>query len=192
MATPSSDDSRIFFLRFIRPGRSDRELWSVDTDGNGTIDLDLRELGASPNHKDIFLEIDYMACSVSGGQCDPDSPPSQGPKAGVTQTVVSAFKNAPVLNPDNTMGINLHIDVDDAIPFRTFLDLRCGGDSTVFDAFKKNPTIFGPDNSRRFVYHYAIFGHSQSASTTRSGCAEIHGNDFIVTLGGWNVAPPAS
>ena len=33
MGTPSSDDARIFFLRPIRPGGVDRELWSVDTDG---------------------------------------------------------------------------------------------------------------------------------------------------------------
>jgi hypothetical protein len=32
--TPSSDDSRVFFLRIIQPGSvADRELWSVDTDG---------------------------------------------------------------------------------------------------------------------------------------------------------------
>jgi serine/threonine protein kinase len=31
--TPSHDDTRIFFLRNVRPGGTDRELWSVDSDG---------------------------------------------------------------------------------------------------------------------------------------------------------------
>ncbi len=30
---PSHDDTHIFFLRDVRPGRVDRELWSVDSDG---------------------------------------------------------------------------------------------------------------------------------------------------------------
>ena len=33
MARPSSDDSRVFFLRVVRAGGVDREVWSVDTDG---------------------------------------------------------------------------------------------------------------------------------------------------------------
>ena len=30
---PSHDDTQVFFLRIVRPGRVDRELWSVDSDG---------------------------------------------------------------------------------------------------------------------------------------------------------------
>jgi hypothetical protein len=30
---PSHDDTQVFFLRLVRPGRVDRELWSVDSDG---------------------------------------------------------------------------------------------------------------------------------------------------------------
>src|SRR5262249_6352034 len=42
----------------------------------------------------------------------------------------------------------------------------------------------------RFVFRYGIIGHNQvpippAGSTTSSGCAEILGNDFIVTLGSW-------
>ena len=33
MGRPSSDDSRVFFLRVVRAGGADREVWSVDTDG---------------------------------------------------------------------------------------------------------------------------------------------------------------
>ena len=40
------------------------------------------------------------------------------------------------------------------------------------------------------VYHYAVFAHQQKSYDnvyqTRSGFAEQPGNDFMVTLGGWN------
>ena len=33
----------------------------IDIDQDGTIDLDLKSMGADPLHKDIFLEIDWLA-----------------------------------------------------------------------------------------------------------------------------------
>ncbi|MBC2712320.1 MAG: hypothetical protein HGJ94_15445 [Desulfosarcina sp.] len=51
---------------------------------------------------------------------------------------------------------------------------------------KNDPNFFGPNNPRRFTHHYVIFGHQQSATSTSSGCGEVDGNDFIVTLGHWN------
>ena len=33
----------------------------VDVDGDGTVDLDLPAMGADPDHKDVFVEIDAMA-----------------------------------------------------------------------------------------------------------------------------------
>ena len=154
----------------------DWETEGVDANGDGNIDLNLKALGADPLHKDIFLKIDYMVNSMF----------SHRPKDMVTATVISAFQNAPVTNPDGTPGIRLHIEVDDALPFQDVLDLNCGGNSSAFDTLKKDLNIFGADSPRRLVYHYAIFAHRQSTSSTRSGCAETPGNDFIVTLGGWN------
>ena len=37
------------------------ELKGYDADGDGKIDVDFPALGADPNHKDIFVEMDYMA-----------------------------------------------------------------------------------------------------------------------------------
>src|SRR6266508_1092787 len=40
----------------------DWEQSGVDTNGDGSADLNLPALGANPNRKDIFLEIDFMNC----------------------------------------------------------------------------------------------------------------------------------
>jgi len=37
------------------------EMKGYDADGDGKIDVDFPALGADPNHKDIFVEMDYMA-----------------------------------------------------------------------------------------------------------------------------------
>ena len=58
--------------------------------------LDLPGMGADPQHKDIFVQLDTIS------------------DANVTQPalneVIAAFANAPVGNPDGTTGINLHVD----------------------------------------------------------------------------------
>ena len=51
-------------------------------------------------------------------------------------------------------------------------------------------------NAKRLVFHYALFVHNQSPtppSTTNSssGCAELFGNDFMVSMGGWTPPNPA-
>ncbi len=165
----------------------DWETNGIDTDANGSIDVDLPALGADPNRKDIFLEIDYLDCTVAGDDCPAGDNHDHRPKADAVDAVVDAFANAPVPNPDGSTGITLHVDIDDAIPHQNFLSLDCGF-GTSFDTIKADPAYFGPTNPRRFSHHYAIFAHRQAASTTSSGCGELPGNDFIVTLGDWNTA----
>ncbi len=48
-----------------------------------------------------------------------------------------------------------------------------------------DPAIFGPENPRRFAYRYALFSHLQHPSSGSSGCGELPGNDFVVSLGGF-------
>jgi uncharacterized repeat protein (TIGR01451 family) len=170
----------------------DWEMFGVDTNGDGVIDLDLPALGASPNHKDLFIEIDYMDCAVAGGDCAAGDTHSHRPKAAAIQAVINAFANAPVPNPDGTTGINLHVNVSNAIPHQNQLNINglCfagGAGIGSFDAVKADPANFGPDNPRRFAYHYSLWTHQQVSTSTSSGCAELPGNDFQVALGGWNV-----
>ena len=170
----------------------DWEMFGVDTNGDGVIDLDLPAMGANPNHKDLFIEVDYMDCAVAGGDCAAGDTHSHRPKAAAIQAVINAFANAPVPNPDGTTGINLHVSVSNAIPHQNQLNINglCfagGAGIGSFDAVKADPANFGPDNPRRFAYHYSLWTHQQVSTSTSSGCAELPGNDFQVALGGWNV-----
>jgi hypothetical protein len=162
----------------------DWEKFGIDTNGNGTVDYVIP--GADPQHKDIYIEIDYMDCAIAGGDCAAGDTHSHRPKQDAINEVVQAFANATVTNPDGNDGITLHVDVDDAIPHDNELNLGCFAGTRNFDTIKNDPNFFGPNNPRRFTHHYVIFGHQQTATTTSSGCGEVDGNDFIVTLGHWN------
>ncbi|MEN1678277.1 MAG: hypothetical protein AAGJ46_01695 [Planctomycetota bacterium] len=103
------------------------EMYGIDFNGDGTIDLDLPALGADVNRKDLFVEIDAMlgrdptavtAAFDFDGDGAPDTVPAAVTAAGLaTNTsldwVIESFLNAPVSNPDGTMGIDLHLLIDD-------------------------------------------------------------------------------
>jgi len=162
----------------------DWEISGIDTDGDGTIDIVLPD--ADPDRQDIYVEIDFLDCTVAGGDCAAGDTHSHRPKNDAIDAVVDAFANAPIMNPDGSMGITLHIDVDNGIAHQNFLAIGCGFGGAGFNAVKADPSNFGPTNPRRFAYHYAVFGHRQASTTLSSGCAELPGNDFLVTLGDWN------
>jgi hypothetical protein len=181
----------------------DWETQGIDTDGDGTIDLDLPHMGANPLRKDMYIEIDFMGCSNANRGCrgGHDHRPSQT----IIDKVVEAFDTAPVDNPVGRQGISLHLLVsspDDGIPHADYLSIGCGGppgpvdtngdgtpDVTVlsFDDLKADSKNFGPNNPRRFAFRYAIFAHRQHPDDKgSSGCGELFGNDFLVTLGAWD------
>jgi hypothetical protein len=157
----------------------------VDVDGNGTIDLDLPGLGADPRHKDIFIELDFM------------SPHRFLLSAG--DQIAEAFADAPVLNPDGTTGITLHLDngsdsvmnprtgalwgsrsAQSSIPHQDILGSVTGNqyDWGPFDMLKG---VHFP-SARRTVFHYAISAHGHDG--TISGVARgIPSSDLLVTLG---------
>lgn len=174
----------------------DWERFGADTDGDGTVDLDLPGLGADPNHKDIFVEIDWMDCAVAGGDCAAGDTHDHRPKAAAITAVVDAFAAAPVPNPDGTTGVNLHLELSNAIAHQNVLNINglCfagGAGIGSFDDVKADAANFGPNNPRRFAFHYAMWTHQQRANDTTSGCAELPGNDVQVSLGGWNTGGAA-
>jgi beta-lactam-binding protein with PASTA domain len=85
-----------------------------DSDGDGLCDdyeingyplpdgtkIDLHAMGANPNHKDVFVQVDYLFSSTHNHML----------KSEANLALVQAFALAPVSNPDGTTGINLHID----------------------------------------------------------------------------------
>jgi hypothetical protein len=169
-----------------------------DSDGDGLLDVweteglrvsvggteefvDLKAMGADPNHKDIFVEIDWM--------------PGRQPMAAAIATVVTAFNNA---------GIHLHVDYGPASPLTygaaaTWGALSHGNevpndpnlgtsvgnsyDWTEFTALKKTHLTPG----RAAVAHYNIWAQNLSPGLgTTSGISRgITASDFIVSLGGW-------
>jgi hypothetical protein len=174
------------------------ETQGIDSNGDGTVDLVLPD--ADPDRKNLYLEIDYMAQHV--------------PTAEAVRRVAEAFANAPVSNPVGATGITLTIDVSDDLGPETAIIAfpSSPGQSTLqqcsdpaqpgeadFDTLKSQNFGTGTEktnpatlDAKRLAYRYSIFAH-QLKGGTWSGCAEIDGNDFIVSLpqhAGPN--PPAS
>lgn len=188
------------------------ETIGIDEDGDGTPDLDLRALGADLDHKDVFVEIDYMDCGQGG--CSGSSHDHRPDDRALT-AVIAAFDRAPVPNPNaahptGTPGIHLHLVgtrgfVDEQLPHVDQIEFGPPGPgaSDDFDDFKKgNPASpcgghFGTPAQRgsadcakvlgakRRAFRYAIFGHDLTGFVGTSGIAEIGGNDLLVTLGSW-------
>jgi hypothetical protein len=158
----------------------------IDGDDDGT--LDLRLPGASPGRKDLYLEIDYM----KGHKPDPLA----------IADVIAAFAGAPVANPDGSTGITLHVVVDDELPHGDLLAFEgcadAGGENADFDALKDQ--FFGTAAERsagsavlqakHLAFRYGMWAHLLNQQGTTSGCSEIGGNDFVVSLGGYT--PPAA
>jgi WD40 repeat protein len=154
----------------VTDGDSLPDTWEedgVDVDGDGIPDLDLPAMGADPNHKDIFVEVDFMA----GHQI---------PQAQI-DAVVAAFKAAPVGNPDGEGGITLHVDNgsgstmdpgsgaawgtlsdQDSLTHQDVLgsDFTVGGqpryDWSEFESIRQTKFLA----ARRTAFHYAIAAHS--------------------------------
>ena len=194
-----------------RDGDGLQDTWEtngIDFDGNGTIDLalNLPPFNANPDRKDLFVEVDYMACSAGG--CAPGDSHSHQPQPGALQDVVDAFAKAPVHNPSGPDGITLHAMEDEAVPeaaqvlFQTngpgayddFNDIKDGnpaGPCTGFfgtAAERANPDCANILGAKRAVFQYAVFGHSYTEAPGSSGISELNpkgGNDFMVTLGGF-------
>ena len=147
----------------------------IDGDGDGFIDLDLYALGARPDQKDIFLEIDWTT-----GSNNEDHEPL--PEA------ISLIQNA--FTP---RGITLHIDLSNSIPETDQLrtvdfcgtpNSDCNPGVTSFNSIKQN--FFGNStdsqarkDAKALIYHYALFVREVPGVTGRG---EQPGNDMIIGL----------
>ncbi len=194
-----------------------------DKDGDGLLDIwetqgltvtvdgvdvfvDLPAMGADPERKDIFVEIDYM---VHQGICLPIIGclfgHSHQPKPEAIARIVEAFTNAPVSNPDGSTGVNLHVDYGPDSVMNPVTGDRWGNRSqannlphdnnlgsknpngsynwTEFDGIKDSN--FSP--ARAAVFHYCVFAHNLGGFGGTSGISRgIGASDFIVSLGSWS------
>lgn len=170
---------------------TDPNLADSDLDGlsdgdevSGTIDgLGLNQMGANPNHQNVFLEIDWFDDSLECGAH------SHRPTAAMVDRMIASFAAAPIANPDGTTGIDMIVDYGQGPPFNT-------GGSLVDDISGVDGNLVGGVNSAEYgaiknanfhavrenYFHYALHVHRYNSSSTSSGQAEIDGDDQIVSL----------
>lgn len=178
-----------------RDGICDKwEIEGIDIDEDGTIDFDLPAWGVDPNHKDAFVEVDRFA----------------GETVFPLGSVVSAFANAPVDNPDGTAGIKLHIQIDEEItthrgaavtPGQEFPDAEigyvkyntagetddsnsCSGGWFGTAAERADANCENIMKARKQIFRYGLYV-AKRQGTGSSGRGELAGNDFIVSVGSW-------
>ncbi len=156
----------------------------IDTDCDGAADIDLPGFGAQPDHKDLFVEMDWR--------------PGQQPKRAEIQALKDTFALAPAdaggtVNPDGQPGINLWVDtgglMENGQPVGD--DLGGGGDVLpdpvicLDDSFYAAKAEFF-DPMRALVFRYLISGTPIAAENTCAngeqvaGRGEVGGNDFVV------------
>jgi len=176
--------------------------------GGGEQFVDLPALGASVNHKDIFLHIDWMATAagVTGAH-------THQPISAAMKTVVTSFASAPVSNPDGTTGINVHIDCGPTcytgtggisgtqskavqLPELSALDPTPYNTTTgafSWATFDQNSGAF-TSSGRMLAFHHVIFAHDQHPGYSSSGISRnapqailfaLGASDLVVSLGSW-------
>ena len=175
----------------------------LDVDKNGSVDLDLPAMGATKDHKDVFVEVDHMVKDPScvwlmcwGGR---DFAPQQP----ALDDVRAAFAAAPVTNPDGSTGIRAHIDAGpgsvmtgtttwgsrsraNRLAWAASLGSLSGSGDYAwgpFDALKSANF----ELARRDVFHYAVYGDTYGGSDSSGISRGIPASDFLVTDGhpGW-------
>jgi hypothetical protein len=87
-----------------------------DTDGDGLLDgwevygvngIDLRAKHASPLHKDIFVEMDYLRRQTARHGLAPND--------AVLKRIALIYANSPVSTPDGRDGINIHLELGNEV-----------------------------------------------------------------------------
>jgi len=193
---------------FIGSGDSDGDalydIWEVegyDADGDGDVDVPLHEMGADPNVKDIFVEVDYMVeyeCPIEGIYCRYTHNHKPNPDA--MAEVVNAFSESPV---DENQGINLHVDFGEDTPMKegtnwgSFSLSDEIAENEMFIALSPEEFLFAKSvyftKAREGIFHYAIFGHffegEELGKCTAGRSISAPGMDFMVTLGGFKKIP---
>ena len=88
------------------------------TDGDGLLDgwevygvngIDLRAKHASPPHKDIFVEMDYMRRQTAANGLAPNN--------AVLKRIALIYANSPLSNPDGRDGIDIHLELGNEVPY---------------------------------------------------------------------------
>jgi hypothetical protein len=135
-----------------------------DLDGDGDMDLNLPAMGADPDVKDLFIEVDWMDCSVAGSDCPPGHDDSVDPRA--LDAVIAHFWCAPeriVAHIDAGPTSIMNPVVDDCAIRRVSGDVWGGLSTGTAIAHHSSTTAHAPDTrgpNRANVFHLATFQHT--------------------------------
>ena len=146
---------------------------------------------AGKSQKDLFVEYDYMKFHSPLQTAVLSNGTVVTPAAQAITNVIAAFANAPT-------PIRLHVQLGEEVPHADTISLSpctAPGGAVNFDSVKSqffgtatertDATTTKPRlNARAFTFRYGLGAHNQPASTS-TGCAEVGGNDFLLTLGSW-------
>ena len=141
----------------------------IDINNDKIIDLDLKKLGAKYDHKDLFVEVDYMK--------------GFKPSMATFPIVEKAFKDASlVCNPDNARGVNLHIQVDQQIPHVEIIPWSKISEwkNKYFGTTSDSNVV---KEAKKQVFHYSFFIDKYREDKTSTGKADTPGMNSIVSLG---------
>lgn len=165
---------------------------SLDSDNDGLLDswetsgytapsgavINLAAMGCNPRRKDILVEVDWISAAT--------------PNATIWAPIESTFASAPVLNPDGSQGVFIHIDRGQGGAFtgggtvltdHTTMDFGAGTAVGYVNFYTYKAGNFDAD--RLNIFHYCVFGRAMPGGS--SGRGEIWGNDFIVTFANFGV-----
>ncbi len=157
----------------------------AEIDGTTFSSLNLYQMGARQNQRDVFIEIDHMA----GGD------PATLPRKEALDKIVQSFARR---------GVALHFDVGNLfaaafnpdqynlgggneVPFSRAIGLA-PADASITNLYDIKGTNMA--GNRRMVFYYQLFAWSQRADGRggSSGVGEMPGNDSIITLGGFGLS----
>lgn len=180
----------------------DWELHGADIDANGSIDLDLAAMGADPNHKDLFVEVDWLTKDdLKIGEINLKGGFNARPSAAAAKRVTDAFNHFPVPNHDGSPGIHLHLDAGpDSImnPVKNnekwgalsrANEIRNGlrypdwpgNDWRQLDTFR-NANV---ETARRGIFHYVLYVDEIGCNADATSCVTgysrgIPGHDLVL------------
>jgi hypothetical protein len=175
---------------------------------------------ASPTQRDIFVEIDSMqyhqpnpssvadviaafknnapAFAPTSGKCDgAGCTPRISLHVQVDEVQIPHVDNTTLLPCTGQIAGAVDFDaIKKATAFAPAPPLDVGGFGTRNERSSVPlPGAVSVLNAKRLAYHYGLFVHNQSPLTgtisSSSGCAELFGNDFMVSLGSWTPPNPA-
>lgn len=172
--------------QFYRGFATGTDPTNPDSDGDNLTDgdeilgtttgVDLPGMGANPNHKTVFVEIDWTEDNHD------TSFHSHRPRPGMVSRVQAAFANAPLTNPDGVDGVDFIIDFGQGGLFTGGTEIL-DGTNPEFLEFGYDWLLTYMDESRHGYFHHGVFTHRYNTPTNgSSGVAYLNADAFFVTL----------